>query len=212
MPSKPINEEDVLIKGSSTGILIMLNLNQDYEKLIKKLVQKVKKDKKFLSETKLFIKGNDRLLDKDELGMARKMVKDKTGLELFQPEAESNEESSTKTEIEETNETEYIAHTLRAGEVISSNRNVVIFGDVNGGASVSSLGSIVVFGKIRGSVEAGAKGAKKAIIAAYGFSPIFCKIAGFDGPSVIENQDLISTPCFLSLEEDQIKLHTMKKD
>jgi septum site-determining protein MinC len=210
MPSKPISEEDVLIKGSAEGILIVLNLSLDYEKLIKKVVQKVKKEKKFLSGTKLFVKGCDRNLDKDELGMARKMVMDKTGLELFSPENITLEESISPQEPE-TNKPDIISHTIRAGESIQSPHDILVFGDINAGATVSTNGSLFVYGKIRGSVHAGSKGNRDAIVTCHGFSPVHFQIADLTLPE-IEMSDTITYTCCLQIDGSMIKLDPYKKE
>jgi len=213
MPSKPISDEDVLIKVSAGGILIVLNLSLDYEKLVKKVIQKIKKEKKFLSGTKLLIKGIDRNLDKDELGMARKMVMDKTGLELFSPDLSTPSDSETELPKEiETKKPDIIPHTLRAGENLSSPHDIVIFGDINAGASVITNGSLFVYGKIRGSVHAGSDGNREAIVSCHGFSPVQFKIADLTLPPEIDTADIQSCTCCLHIEGQDIKLDPYKKE
>lgn len=212
MPNKPISEDDVLIKGSSTGILIVLNLAQDYEKLIKKLVQKVKKDKKFLSETRLSIKGIDRNLDNDELGMARKMVKDKTGIELFAPDSTTPILEDIEPKSSPENKTEVYEGTLRAGDNITSVSDIIIFGDINPGASVVTKGSVFVYGKVRGTLEAGKENNTKAVVSCTGFSPIQFSIACCTLPPDLNVMDLSSTSCYLKLEGQEIKITPFKRD
>lgn len=55
---------------------------------------------------------------------------------------------------------------LRSGNKIEFEGSVVILGDVNAGAEVIAEEHIIVLGTIRGLAHAGAKGNKKAIIAA----------------------------------------------
>ncbi len=55
---------------------------------------------------------------------------------------------------------------LRSGNRIEFEGSVVILGDLNAGAEVIAEDNIVVLGTIRGLAHAGAKGNKKAIIAA----------------------------------------------
>jgi septum site-determining protein MinC len=212
MPSKPISEEDVLIKGSSNGIFIVLNLTLDYEKLIKKVVQKVKKEKKFLSGTKLFVKGIDRNLDPDELGMARKMVSDKTGLELFSPDVPSAEATQESILDMETKKPDIISHTLRAGESFVSPHDIVIFGDINAGSNVYTNGSLFVYGKIRGTVHAGSEGNREAVVACHGFSPVQFNIADLSLPQDIDLSQTQTCTCCLHIEGQDIKLIPFKKE
>ena len=55
---------------------------------------------------------------------------------------------------------------MRSGNRIEFEGSVVILGDLNAGAEVIAEDNIVVLGTIRGLAHAGAKGNKKAIIAA----------------------------------------------
>ncbi|MGB9682292.1 MAG: septum site-determining protein MinC [bacterium] len=70
-----------------------------------------------------------------------------------------------------------IRKTLRSGQSISYNGDVVIFGDVNAGAEVIAEGDIIVIGALRGVVHAGAMGNRDAIIYALEFSPTQVRIA-----------------------------------
>lgn len=68
-------------------------------------------------------------------------------------------------EIEES-ETKYFKGSLRSGQKIEYEGSIVIIGDLNGGAEVMAGENIIVLGALRGLAHAGAKGNKKAIIAA----------------------------------------------
>ena len=55
---------------------------------------------------------------------------------------------------------------LRCGNKIEFEGSVIVLGDINAGAEVIAEDNIIVLGAIRGLTHAGAKGNKKAIIAA----------------------------------------------
>ena len=55
---------------------------------------------------------------------------------------------------------------LRSGNRIEFEGSVVVLGDINAGAEVIAEDNIIVLGTIRGLAHAGAKGNKRAIIAA----------------------------------------------
>lgn len=55
---------------------------------------------------------------------------------------------------------------LRCGQKLEYEGSLVIMGDVNGGAEVIAGENIIILGNLRGLAHAGAKGNKKAIIAA----------------------------------------------
>ncbi len=73
--------------------------------------------------------------------------------------------------------TKFIHSTIRSGQVIEYNGNVVIIGDVNPGALVKAKGNIIILGILRGVAHAGMDGNKNAIIAAYDLRPTQLRIA-----------------------------------
>ncbi len=70
-----------------------------------------------------------------------------------------------------------VQRTLRSGQAIHYQGNVVIMGDVNPGAEVIASGNIVVLGHLRGLVHAGAEGDQSAIVTAFKLEPIQLRIA-----------------------------------
>lgn len=70
-----------------------------------------------------------------------------------------------------------VQRTLRSGQSIYYNGNVVILGDVNPGAEVTATGNIIVMGFLRGLVHAGAGGDENAVIMAFHLQPTQLRIA-----------------------------------
>jgi septum site-determining protein MinC len=62
--------------------------------------------------------------------------------------------------------------TLRSGQIIRSDGNLVIVGDINPGAEAEANGSIVVLGSLRGRAKAGIKDGDKAFVAALNLEPV----------------------------------------
>lgn len=60
----------------------------------------------------------------------------------------------------------FLTETVRSGQRIVSDADIVIAADVNAGAELIAEGNIAVVGKLRGLAHAGAKGDKSACIAA----------------------------------------------
>ena len=71
-----------------------------------------------------------------------------------------------------TSETKFYKGSIRSGQKMEFEGSLVILGDVNAGAEVIAGENIVILGELRGLAHAGAKGNKKAIIAA---ASIECK-------------------------------------
>lgn len=70
-----------------------------------------------------------------------------------------------------------IKRTLRSGQSIHFDGNVVILGDVNPGAEIIASGNIVVMGALRGVVHAGATGDEEASVSAFRLQPTQLRIA-----------------------------------
>ena len=70
-----------------------------------------------------------------------------------------------------------IKRTVRSGQSIQFDGNVVILGDVNPGAEIIARGNIVVMGALRGVIHAGATGNENATVAAFRLQPTQLRIA-----------------------------------
>ncbi|NLF80353.1 MAG: septum site-determining protein MinC [Clostridia bacterium] len=66
---------------------------------------------------------------------------------------------------------------LRSGQNINFDGNVVVLGDVNPGAEIVAGGHILVLGALRGLVHAGANGEEGATVTALHFAPTQLRIA-----------------------------------
>ncbi|KGG16595.1 septum site-determining protein MinC [Prochlorococcus sp. MIT 0603] len=67
--------------------------------------------------------------------------------------------------------------TLRSGEVLAVNNDVLIVGDVNPGASVLAGGNVMIWGRLLGIAHAGKNGNIKAKITALQLRPVQLRIA-----------------------------------
>ncbi len=73
--------------------------------------------------------------------------------------------------------TQYHKQTVRSGQVIQSNGNVVIIGDCHPGCEIHAAGDITVWGVLGGIAHAGCKGNTKARIRALNLNAIQLRIA-----------------------------------
>ena len=93
--------------------------------------------------------------------------------ELITPEPEY-----TKEDIElEAFPTKYIKQTLRSGQVINYEGNVVVIGDCHPGCEITAFGDITVWGVLGGIAHAGAGGNQKARVRALQMNAIQLRIA-----------------------------------
>ena len=93
--------------------------------------------------------------------------------EIFVPEQEY-----TKEDIElEAFPTKYIKQTIRSGQVINYEGNIVIIGDCHPGCEITAFGDITVWGILSGIAHAGAGGNQKAKVRALKMNAIQLRIA-----------------------------------
>lgn len=84
----------------------------------------------------------------------------------------------TKEDLEIENlQTMYVKHTLRSGQVINYEGNVVIIGDCHTGSEVHATGDITVWGVLSGIAHAGSTGNSRAKIRALKMNAIQLRIA-----------------------------------
>ena len=67
--------------------------------------------------------------------------------------------------------------TLRSGDHVQSDGNLMVLGDVNPGATISATGHVMVWGRLRGVAHAGREGDRKARIVARQLRPLQLRIA-----------------------------------
>ncbi|MBQ4078382.1 hypothetical protein IJD15_04295 [bacterium] len=88
------------------------------------------------------------------------------------------EQEYTKEDIElEGFPTKYIKQTIRSGQVINFEGNIVIIGDCHPGCEITAFGDITVWGVLSGIAHAGASGNQKARVRALKMNAIQLRIA-----------------------------------
>ncbi len=96
---------------------------------------------------------------------------------IVEQEVQKNQKTETA-QSSQISPTIYFHHgTLRSGEHLESEGDVLLLGDVNPGAHISADGDVMIWGKLRGTAHAGKSGNQKAKIAALQLRPLQLRIA-----------------------------------
>jgi septum site-determining protein MinC len=179
------NNDGILIKGNKEGINTTIQMNKFacFEDMLQMLIKKLSKGKHFYKGTTLILKIDLKLINKKEL----KIIKDAllTEIEIKDIVLEDIEKEIQQVNEKETRifsgvyegKTKFIRKTIRSGQSISYQGNIVIIGDINSGAEIYADGNVIVLGFIKGKVSAGTNGNTKAVIAAFVLQPEILKIA-----------------------------------
>ena len=115
-------------------------------------------------------------------------------------------------------ETLYIKQTLRSGQKIEHDGNIVIIGDCNAGSEIIASGDIVIWGFLNGFAHAGKDGDSKACIKAFKISAIQLKIAKYLArkPDTLEidksEKTTIFTPEEAKIFEDEIVIYSLDQN
>jgi len=172
----------VAFKGNKEGLSIYLNADFDYISLKEQLIQKIESAKLFFEGAKV-ISIQGKCLSNEEKEEIKSIINSHYGMTMDEKIEDKIEQEftlaaeETISEVTEEGITKFFRTTIRSGQSIKFEGNVVIIGDVNPGGEVIADGNILVMGSLRGMAHAGAKGSEKAFVAAFCLQPTQLRIA-----------------------------------
>lgn len=165
----------VKINLTNENLIIKLNEEAEYKEIVESLKKKITQLKKLYKDSKMPILVIGKNLKEQERVEIKNIIQEKIDVKIsFDMPQELGLHGIKKSfsqEIE-SSQTKFHRGAVRSGQKIEYEGSIVILGDVNGGAEVIAEDNVVVLGVLRGLAHAGAKGNKKAIIAA---ASIDCK-------------------------------------
>lgn len=191
-----MDENSVTFKGTVNGLTIILKNETDFAEIVDNMRDKVISAGKFFRGAKLAVRYRGRTLNESEKSELLEILVKESGarIESFEEDREPVQTASNnvsdkpverKNQIKkymffkglEEGQTKFYRGTVRSGQLVNYDGNLVILGDVNPGAVIEATGNIVVMGLLRGVVHAGSDGNKEAIVAALGLNPTQLRIA-----------------------------------
>lgn len=164
-----MKEADVTINSKKDRIIIKIKEKASMEEIQKNLNKKLSDLKKLYKDEKTPIEVVGKTLKTSEMEKIQEIIKEQIDVNIeFDTPKTLGLHSIKKAFNKEINDsqTKFYRCSLRSGQRIEFEGSVVILGDVNSGAEVVAEENIVILGNLRGLAHAGAKGNKKAIIAA----------------------------------------------
>ncbi len=175
-----VQENIIEFKGTKNGILIYIKPQHDFETIKRQLINKIEKAKFFFKDAKIFDIYCDTLTSEQKKELGVLMATRYKIYVLNQNERDTLEKSeSVETVFSGITEgkTKFVQGTIRSGQNINYEGNVVILGDVNPGAQITAYGNIVVMGNLRGVAHAGSNGNRDACVAAFHLDPTQLRIS-----------------------------------
>lgn len=183
-------------------IIIRISEKAMHDETIECLNKKIPALKKLYKTEKTPICVTGKILKNKEIEEIRKIITDEIDVEVTFDSPKVLGLHGIKKVFEKevnTSETKFYKGSLRSGQKIEFEGSLVILGDLNGGAEAIAGENIIVLGALRGLAHAGAKGNKKAIIAANSIECPQLRIANI--VKEIEKEDLDQEYKFASVDE-----------
>lgn len=150
-------------------ITLKINEKAKEEEIEKCLEEKIPELKKLYQDEKTPIFVTGKVLKTKEMEMVQTIIQKEIEVNIeFDSPKVLGLHGIKKAFVEEieSSETKFHRGSLRSGKKIEFEGSLVIMGDVNRGAEIIAGENIVVLGILRGMAHAGAKGNKKAFVAA----------------------------------------------
>ena len=176
-----MGNDRIIIKGNKEGLNAIINIDKfgNFEEMLDALIEKLSKGKKFYKGSTLCITTKLSSLTEKDVESLKVVLFEEIGIKDIVFEDKDIKDKEKKKKIFNgvyEGRTKFIRKTVRGGQCVDFQGNIVIVGDVNSGAEVYAGGNIIVLGSIKGNVYAGVGGNRKAIIAAFALQPEILKI------------------------------------
>lgn len=161
-------EKNVTLKGTNEGYFLFLNDQaslKDINEDLKELFEQIKKDNKLEKSFELTIDTGDRILNEEAKTDLTNEIDDNTNfsIKLFQ---ENVIDKDLAERWHKDTSPQMFIQNIRNGQILRSERDIILFGDVRPGAVIRSEGSVIVIGNVHGTIHAGSRGNEEAIIIA----------------------------------------------
>ncbi|HBE76328.1 MAG TPA: septum site-determining protein MinC [Firmicutes bacterium] len=175
--------ENVVFKGYKSGLTMVIADVGPLEGYLQEIRSKLEQSHDFFKGANIIIDPGKRILTEEERLLLMELVK-KFGLNprwAEKPKAKAVTKADNERALLEADQfkaTITVKKTVRSGQRISFEGNLVIMGDVNPGAEVIASGDIIVLGRLRGTAHAGAEGDETSQIIAFQLRPVQIRIAG----------------------------------
>lgn len=179
----PVNNELCAIKGSREGLVITITDGAQFSGVLDSLEKQLSSAQSFFrgSSVKILLRQGTltapQMDELEELITSYGMRLDREPPTVRMPfNTDGLADEQGEQERQEDN-TLLVRRTIRSGQRLHYDGNVVVMGDVNPGAEIVCTGDILVLGSLRGVAHAGAEGRIGATVFAFRLEPTQLRIA-----------------------------------
>lgn len=176
--------DTVVIKGTKSGIILVLKADEEYDALKKAVAVKFKESAAFLGEAQKAITFQGKKLTEEQKLEIIGVIEQNCNLSIvcIMEENEKLEQAFRATMERQNSRQDYstgqfFKGNLRSGQVLDVETSIIIIGDVKTGAKVISKGNVIILGSLTGKVYAGSAGNQNAFVVALDMEPMQIRIA-----------------------------------
>ncbi|HZG16688.1 MAG TPA: septum site-determining protein MinC [Candidatus Bathyarchaeia archaeon] len=169
----------VTIKGTKDGLVFYMDDTCSFDDLVADLREKIEHSHQQILTgplVRVSIKLGKRYCSAEQQEQLTEIIRQKGNLVIHTIDADVITKEEAFAERLKTS-FKIQTHTVRSGQVLEFDGDVLLLGDVNPGGTVRSTGSIYVIGNLRGIAHAGTNGDQEVIIAAASMQPTQLRIA-----------------------------------
>ncbi len=157
-------ENLVVFKGTSDGIVVVLDEQAEFDKIVQHFKQKLDESKQFFKGSKVSLRFKGRSLNKtqqDELIdlLAHQNILNISFIHQFEDEKAHYDKDFLWINEQLASKAGSLTHfhygIVRSGHHIDYQGNVVVLGDVNPGGLITAGGNVIIIGALKGKVHAG---------------------------------------------------------
>lgn len=208
----------VVIKGSKSGMTVILDPQIPFEQLVEDVGTKFRESARFWGSVQMTLTLEGRRMSPSEEFRIIQAITDNSQVDILcLLDTDANriarcEKALTERLMELSSQTgQFYKGNLQRGDVLESEASVVIIGDVDHGARVMAKGNIIILGLLHGTAYAGVAGNEEAVVVAFEMAPMQLRIAGYSTQTEEKGKRLGRGPMIASVEKQEIIVRAIKK-
>lgn len=179
-----INQDIIEFKGSKEGIIVNIKQELPFEEIKETLINKLEASVGFFNGAKIS-KINSEFLSDVEILQLKDGISSKFDVEFIEDRITEEFANFNTKYVKSLRSGEHIEYDgdvvvlsdMKPGSQVISAYNTVVMGDIHSGAKIVAGGNVTVMGSILGFVHAGANGNQSAYVVSKNLRPKVLKIA-----------------------------------
>ena len=206
-------KESVVIKGTKSGRILVLDDKLPYEQLKEAVADKFHSSDEFLGNVSKAISFQGRELTDEQQEEIISIIHENCHLNIVCITIDDPEKEA---DFSRAIENKYAVQDANTGQVLDVETSIIVIGDVKVGAKVVSKGNVIILGTLEGTVYAGSTGNTNAFVIALDMNPMQIKIADViarapDKPARLKKRHKPETKIAF-LEDENIYIEPLDKD